>query len=125
MTIRFDKDDERILFLYEPEYSFDVICAKLCIDFDDSDSIRRYTPETLPDELEQKRPFMQDDASVTIKRVFTFLQDDLVDEMCESLTETPSIQVRGTRRSESGLFQGQRARIRLRTRYPARYQSSA
>ena len=87
MTIRFDKDDKRILFRYEPEYSFDVICAKLCIDFDDSDSIRRYTPETLPDELEQKRPFMQDDASVTIKRVFTFLQDDLVDEMCESLTE--------------------------------------
>ena len=71
MTIRFDKDDKRILFRYEPEYSFDVICAKLCIDFDDSDSIRRYTPETLPDELEQKRPFMQDDASVTIKRVFT------------------------------------------------------
>lgn len=87
MTIRFDKDDKRILFRYEPEYSFDVICAKLCIDFDDSDSIRRYTPETLPDELEQKRLFMQDDASVTIKRVFTFLQDDLVDEMCESLTE--------------------------------------
>ena len=88
MTIRFDKDDKKILFRYEPEYSFDVICAKLCIDFDGSDSIRRYTPETLPDELEQKRPSTQDDASVTIKRVFTFLQDDLIDEMCESLTET-------------------------------------
>lgn len=88
MPIGFDKDDKRILFRYEPGYSFDVICAKLCIGFDDSGVIRRYTPETLPDELKQKRPPTQDDARATIKRVFTFLQDDLVDEMCESLTET-------------------------------------
>ena len=53
MTIRFDKDDKRILFRYEPEYSFDVICAKLCISFDDSGVIRRYTPGALPDELKQ------------------------------------------------------------------------
>lgn len=84
MSIRFIEDGRGLLFRYEPiDFAID-ICAKLCVGFDDLGSVVRYTPETLPAELKQKRSLLQDDASVTIKRVFTFRQDDLVDEMCEN-----------------------------------------
>ena len=87
MSIEFIKSETELLFRYEPTHSVDNICAKLCISFDKSDNIKRYTPETLPAKLKQMRSSLQDDASVRIKKVFTFTQDDLIDEMCERTTE--------------------------------------
>ena len=86
MAIKFIAHENELLLCYEPTHSFDNIYARLCIDFDDSGNLVRYTPETLPAELNQRRPLSQDGASITIKRVFSFLQDDLVGEMCDSET---------------------------------------
>lgn len=88
MSIRLIRDEKSVLFRYTPEHSFDIICARLCIDFDDLGRIIRYSPETLPKELKQKRSPLQADPNITIKKVFTFLQDDLIDEMCDSTAET-------------------------------------
>lgn len=86
VAIKFIAHENELLLCYKPAHSFDSVYAKLCINFDDLGNLVRHTPETLPAKLKQMRSSLQDDASVRIKKVFTFTQDDLIGEMCDSET---------------------------------------
>lgn len=52
--------------------------SKLGLAVDDEGHLEWYTLSDMPPRIKQMRPSLQVDLSLTIKRVFTFLQDDLV-----------------------------------------------
>lgn len=86
MTIRFKRRGDGCLLLYAPSHSIEQVLAKLHVYFDDDGQIVRYDPDTIPDELQQLGISPRGEATATIKRTFTFLQRDLVDDECDEYT---------------------------------------
>lgn len=86
MSINFIYSGKEIWLSYQPSSLDDSILSKLCIDFDNKNNLIRYSPEILPSRLKRIRPTTYPDASLRIKKVFTFLQSDLVDSECDGDT---------------------------------------
>ncbi len=86
MSLKLIKNEREIWLIYQPYSLDDTILSKLCIDFDSENNLIRYSPETLPKRLRETRPATYPDASLWIKKVFTFLQSDLVDKECDGDT---------------------------------------
>lgn len=78
-----DNEKDSLIFSYSPEYGLEFIQAKLGIAWDDDGKLIKYSLATLPDELKNMRPSMQDGFSACIKKVFYFEQDDLIDNLSE------------------------------------------
>lgn len=83
-TIKIIQTDSELLLRYEPTFNFDAVCAKLSVKPDDSGKLIPCSPEELPEDIARLRPPLHTEASLTIKRVFTFLQKDLVVEECNA-----------------------------------------
>lgn len=86
MSINFIDSGREMWLSYQPHTLDDSILSKLCIDFDNKNKLIRYSPEKLPDWLKRARPTTYPNASLRIKRVFTLLQSDLVDDECDGDT---------------------------------------
>lgn len=86
MSINFFDSGREIWLRYQPYTLDDTILSKLCIDFDREKKLIRYSLDNLPDRLKRARPTTYPDASLRIKRVFTLLQSDLVDDECDGDT---------------------------------------
>ena len=76
--ISFNDDNNETLFEYSPSYMDNRMLAKLGLGLDDEGRLERYTLSSMPHEVKQLRSLFQGDLSITIKRVFTFVQEDLV-----------------------------------------------
>ena len=77
MSIRFTKNEERVLVEYEPGYRHEELYAKLGIDFDDEGKIRLYDESTLPYELRRLRPSLSSGFDHVRIKVFFFGQSDI------------------------------------------------
>lgn len=78
-TIDFISNTDGVTLVYRPSFQHKIIWAKLGVGWD-GDRLVRYSLDNLPSELEEFRGVGHEGLCLTVKHVFDFDQDDLLDE---------------------------------------------
>lgn len=80
-NLKFKERESSLILYYEEPSDVEFIQAKLGIAWDHYQQLIKYNDITIPDELKNMRPSSQDDYSIRIRKVFNFMQSDLVDSL--------------------------------------------
>lgn len=79
-NLRFQERESSLILYYEEPSDVQFVQAKLGIAWDNEQLIK-YNDKTIPDELKNMRSSSQNDYSIRIRKVFNFVQSDLVDSL--------------------------------------------
>lgn len=80
-NLKFQEVGSSLVLYYVEPLRVEYVQAKLGIAWDENEHLIKYDDETIPYELKSIRPVLQNDYSISIRRVFNFSQKDLIDSL--------------------------------------------